>query len=390
MIKDHLGNLYKSKQERARKYNLSVKTIDRRLQLNWSLEDALCTPVKTIEVTIDHLGNSFKSKKEKCDYWGVKVSTYNDRISKNYSEQDALTLPKQNVASIEKRTLNGVVYSSENKMCIENGIAPKLYRERLSRGLNKEEAICNTNLSVLPAEERTDENGIVYKSVSEMAIANGISPTVFYTRRSRGNKELFKEVVTYKDHLGNQYKNLEDLCLNFGITPQIYRNRYYKHQWSLKDTLTIPVKASFGEHVIEKYLIEHNYTFFKNKSLSFISRTVDFDVEPDDLAKMRPDFFVMVGTMKFAIEYDGMQHFREIQSWHHNSEEFKRRHTIDIKKNTFFKNNNIPFLRISYCQDNKIEEALDQFFKDPDYFIDRHNPFLNEDEYWEEYDNNVL
>lgn len=43
-----------------------------------------------------------------------------------------------------------------------------------------------------------------------------------------------------KDHLGNMYSSITDMCRFYKITRSTYKNRI-KLGWSLKDTLTIPM-----------------------------------------------------------------------------------------------------------------------------------------------------
>ena len=43
--KDHLGNDYSSKTERAKAYNLANNVVQTRLAIGWSLERALTTPL---------------------------------------------------------------------------------------------------------------------------------------------------------------------------------------------------------------------------------------------------------------------------------------------------------------------------------------------------------
>ena len=57
------------------------------------------------------------------------------------------------------------------------------------------------------------------------------------------------------------------------------------------------------------------------------------------------------------IEYDGIFHYEDIFN---NPNKFLMRNLNDEIKNTYCKNNNIPLLRISYWDFDRIEEILER------------------------------
>ena len=56
-IVDHKGNVWKSKIEMCKYYNINWTTYDNRMQKGWSMKDALETPVKCKNIITDHKGN---------------------------------------------------------------------------------------------------------------------------------------------------------------------------------------------------------------------------------------------------------------------------------------------------------------------------------------------
>lgn len=59
-----------------------------------------------------------------------------------------------------------------------------------------------------------------------------------------------------KDHLGNEYESLGEMCRAYGIIRQTYRKRI-NYGWSIKDALTKKVKASkrmaYTDHLGNEY-----------------------------------------------------------------------------------------------------------------------------------------
>ena len=67
--------------------------------------------------------------------------------------------------------------------------------------------------------------------------------------------------------------------------------------------------------------------------------------------------------MNKAFEYDGPQHY-DNTSWFHNSlEEYKDQVRRDNLKEEYCKSNNIQFLRITYRDNNRLEEVIKAFVK---------------------------
>lgn len=93
--KDHLGKEYASKKEMAEAYGLTWFAVHRRLDLGWTLEQALTTKVgDSKDCAVDHLGNKFCSISKMLDFYGIDRNTYSVRLNRGWSLEDALTVPK--------------------------------------------------------------------------------------------------------------------------------------------------------------------------------------------------------------------------------------------------------------------------------------------------------
>ena len=93
------------------------------------------------------------------------------------------------------------------------------------------------------------------------------------------------------------------------------------------------------------------------------------------------------------IEYDGSQHFLPTTLYSDRSitanEVLERTQKRDQIKNKYCQKNNIPLLRIKYCQDN-IEKLIETFLKYPQSFIKWYNPELTFKEYYADLDDQKL
>lgn len=93
--KDHLGNTFKSINDKCRFYKIDRRTYQSRKKKGWSEEDALLrstinslmTPYKQ---NSDHRGNIFSSIAEKCRYWGIPYRVYQDRKHSGWTEKKSI------------------------------------------------------------------------------------------------------------------------------------------------------------------------------------------------------------------------------------------------------------------------------------------------------------
>ena len=110
------------------------------------------------------------------------------------------------------------------------------------------------------------------------------------------------------------------------------------------------------------------------KDIKFVSEKI---IHHDDNTWSIIDFEISSGL----IEFDGLQHFKSIDFFGGEEsliDNIKR----DKKKNVYCKENNIPLLRIRYDQIDDIEAILEHFISNPNFYKDRYNPYLTNEEYY--------
>ncbi len=106
------------------------------------------------------------------------------------------------------------------------------------------------------SKQTKDHLGNIYDSVDDMCKTYGISYNVYNVRRHKGwsleealTKPLHKTAV--QDHKGNEYSSIKKMCYAYGITDDVYRNRF-KKGWDLKRILTTPVKQNKNTFVDDR------------------------------------------------------------------------------------------------------------------------------------------
>lgn len=169
-----------------------------------------------------------------------------------------------------------------------------------------------------------------------------------------------KQKLNYKDiekRLMKVHPNIEVLSEYKGVHEKIMvRDSICNHSWSatphnLEAGFYCPIcKTSKGEKRIAQFLSENNFPY--KQEFSF-----------DDCKYKRPlrfDFLVSVNGKMHLIEYNGIQHYEEIEFFKGTSlEENQKRDQIKVD---YCKKNYIPLLIIPYYEDN-IEEQLKNFLK---------------------------
>jgi len=107
-------------------------------------------------------------------------------------------------------------------------------------------------------------------------------------------------------------------------------------------------KESKGEKNIEKYLLQNNIIFQRQKKFN------------DCMNKSRLLFDFYLSEYNMCIEYDGLQHFKPVKLFGGDNG-LKIREINDEIKNKYCKENNIDLLRIKY--DENILEKLESIFQ---------------------------
>lgn len=209
---DHLGNTYRSDNERAAAYGLEAELVRTRLKRGWSLERALTTKAEGVTSSVrvtDHHGNIFNSITEMADAYGMKYNTLQGRLAKGWSVEDALTIPTT------CHDHAGKEYSSFSEMCKAYGKVPRTVKYRLKKGIDLGTALTAQDMgSYKTSSERPEK--INNKSTSS------ISPIM---QKSVDTNKKAKRDFSCRDHVGNEYPSFSEMCRTYGKAPRTVRDR---------------------------------------------------------------------------------------------------------------------------------------------------------------------
>ena len=105
-------------------------------------------------------------------------------------------------------------------------------------------------------------------------------------------------------------------------------------------------RISTGEHLIAHYLTKYNIPYEMQKQVGN--------------TRQRFDFYIDINNQKFAIEYNGIQHYENIPYFHNSLKETQER---DSRKEKYCAENNIRLVVIPYTmKPNTIEEIIKNLF----------------------------
>lgn len=190
MVRDHLGNEFKSIKEMCEVYGVDYRIAIGRRHRGWTIEDILTKPDRKSYTVKDHLGNEFCSIGEMCRHYEVNKATFLKRIKSGQTLEEALTKQKQ----IYKDHI-GNEFKSINEMCRYYGINKVTFYMRIKSGWTLEEALTDIKQTTIDR--------------------------------------------TYKDHLGNEFSSVPKMVYTYGIDYGTYRNRI-NSGWTLQNALEIP------------------------------------------------------------------------------------------------------------------------------------------------------
>jgi hypothetical protein len=160
IVKDHLGNEFKSIAAMVRYYGVHPRSYYAKLQRGVPLKYILTETRKLGDFHKDHLGKEYPSLQAMCDAYGINSKVYLERTGRlGWGKKDALTTPVG--VSVEKRTDHlGNVYPTFKAMCDNYGVSTHVVYKRLNKlGYTKEEALL-TPVGCLDRRSRVSEEDI--------------------------------------------------------------------------------------------------------------------------------------------------------------------------------------------------------------------------------------
>lgn len=268
-VKDHKNNTFKTIKELCQHYNIPRHTYKYRMERNWSLKDALETPLYERPIkysknpATDRLGNSYPSCHAMCQHYNLDMHLYKRRIEKGWSKEKALTMPSNYREPNGKPITDhkGVTYPSQKKLCDTYGIHPTVFSRKRKKGYPIKNILEPKN--VYPYD---DGIGHQFKTIEDFAKHYNVTPTQLSKTLKAGKSihdlvqapKTDRRQKTYKDHHGNTYNCLSDLLAVYDLPKNVYHYRK-RQKWAIKDILTTPVdqtkhKKIFEDHKGNRYV----------------------------------------------------------------------------------------------------------------------------------------
>lgn len=246
---DHLGNQFENIKSMCEHWNIPYYLYISRRNSGYSIEDALRQPSYKIEIKEcnDHLGNRYNSIGEMCKYWGISRQTFINRLEHGKSLEQALTEKVRYRKTKICYDHLGNKFNSSIEMCRYWNINYKTFRSRINAGVNLDDALTIGYRHNKEKERVSDHLGNEFNYLSEMCKYWNTSTSTFKYRIRLGlsleEALTSKKVINGKihkciDHLGNEFETIKDMCDNWGISVVTYHNRMNKGL-SIEDTLTI-------------------------------------------------------------------------------------------------------------------------------------------------------
>lgn len=268
-VKDHKNNTFKTIKDLCQHYNLPRHIYKYRMERNWSLKDALETPLYERPIKYsknpasDHLGNDYPSCNAMCQHYDIDMYLYKRRIKKGWSKEKALTTPS-NYKEAQGQPVTdhkGITYPSQKKLCDAYGIHPSVFSQKFKKGYPMKDIL-------EPKEKYLYDDGIghQFKTLEDFAKHYNVTPTQLSKTLKAGKSihdlvqapKTDRRQKTYKDHYGNTYQCLSDLLTVYDLPKNVYHYRK-RQKWAIKDILTTPVdqtkhKKIFEDHKGNRYV----------------------------------------------------------------------------------------------------------------------------------------
>ena len=198
-FKDHKGTEWRTKRDMVNHYNIPYQTFKYRMRHGWSLKDALETEPENPGEPIparDHLGKDYPSMTA--------------RLKSGRSIEETLTM-KGRVCDHEGRW-----FTSHKAMCEYHKVNYETYLARKEKNWTIKERLTGVKENIMEHIKCKDHEGNVFPSLKDMCEHHNVSYALFRYRIRHGAslKTALTEPEGYEceDHLGNKFANKTEMC----------------------------------------------------------------------------------------------------------------------------------------------------------------------------------
>lgn len=276
------GETYESITKLALALDINRSYLSKNLSKGKSIDEIL-EEYRTERCVKDHLGNRFNTVKSMLKYWGIDATTYHIRRRKGWSLEEALTTPTKDMRGLQEYVdFKGNVFPTAASMEEAYGAYKGALAVLLKRGKTTEEASYILSKRVPVDTTCYDHLGNKFPTKRKMVEAWGIPIHKYYKRIKLGwsleealtgkrtkPREYIGNSKECKDHLGNSFKSIRDMCRFWNTTESAYHKRVSTGM-SLEDALTLPLNSGGRKR---KEMI---YTDFKGNRFTTVQSMCDF------------------------------------------------------------------------------------------------------------------
>lgn len=175
------GKKYSSISSFCKEYGLNYHTVMGRLDMGWSIEDAVSKSRKENGKPFSYNDKKYKSIYAYCKENSLNYQSVQSRLKRGWSLEDAISKPKKTTRTRNIISYMGKEYDSVRALCKEHDLDYDLVISRLRYGWSLEDV-----LNRKKSEHDVLYDGKLYKSGAELAREHGISITAFKNRLHRG------------------------------------------------------------------------------------------------------------------------------------------------------------------------------------------------------------
>ena len=242
IVFDYKGTPFPNIKAMCDAYNVSYSKYKAGIKKGLNIETILTSEDFRIRQPItDHNGKEFPSIIAKCKYHNVTYNTYKNRIDAGLSEKDALSPESYkgcglSADKIESRTdPNGVVFFSITEMCKHYGVSLAVYTKRINEGWSKYDALNTPASNIRKPSISVTWNGIHYTSIKKLS--EDLHMTIpklrklwdmgFSTDEISKMSGVAPDRIT-KDHNGNLFNSEKQMCIHYGISQEFYHKQLEK------------------------------------------------------------------------------------------------------------------------------------------------------------------
>lgn len=198
--------------------------------------------------------------------------------------------------------------------------------------------LCNFINNTIPIKIICSKHGIFEQTPQNHIKGSGCTKCFRDRKISNTSKFVAKSNIIHNnlyDYSLTKYKNNKEKVKIICPKHNVFEQQPNHH---LNGSGCPRCNNSKGELFIEAYLLEHNIRYERQKTFNNCSNK----------SKLRFDFYLL--DYNICIEYNGLQHYENVE-YFGGYKEFKERQKRDIIKSNFCIDNNIKLLIIKYNDD---------------------------------------